>query len=117
MWRASEEELLEIVVKDAARFDLFKREEVEEVFVKRLATAYPIYEIEFEKNLNPVLEALHRFENFITIGRHGLFLNNSMDDNVEMGVWVAEFLDKEGWNTSKWYSAIQTYMADRFQGK
>jgi len=117
VWHASEEELLETVLKDASRFDCFKREEVEEVFVKRLATAYPIYEIEFEKNLNPVLEALHRFENFMTIGRHGLFLNNSMDDNVELGVWVAEFLNQEGWNTQKWYSAIQKYMADRFQGK
>ena len=117
IWNASEEQLLDIVMQDVAHIGLFKREEVEEVFAKRLATAYPIYEIQFEKNLDPVLEALHQFENFITIGRHGLFLNNSMDDNVGLGIWAAEFLEKEGWDHQKWYTAIQKYMSERFQGK
>lgn len=117
IWHASEKEVFEIVMKDVECLGLFKREEVEEVFLKRLATAYPIYEVEFERNLDPVLEELHRFGNFATIGRHGLFLNNSMDDNVALGVWIAEFLDREGWNGTKWYRAVKDYMAARFQGK
>ena len=117
IWSASDEELLDIVMKDVARIHLFKREEIEEIFTKRLKMAYPIYEIYFEKHLDVVLEGLHHLENFVTIGRHGLFLNNSMDDNVELAMKVADFLEKEGWNHTKWYSAIRNYMADRFQGK
>jgi len=117
IWNASEKELLDIVMRDVSRMNLFGREEVEEVFVKRLRTAYPLYELAFERNLDPVLAALHRYENFITIGRHGLFLNNSMDDNVELAMWVVDFLEKVGWNSEKWYPAIRKYMADRFQGK
>ncbi len=117
IWSASDETLLELIMGDVRHFGLFRREEVKEIFTKRLATAYPIYEIEFEKNLDPVLDALHQFENFVTIGRHGLFLNNSMDDNVALGMRAAEFLEKEGWNHQKWHTTIRHYMADRFQGK
>ena len=117
IWNATEEKLLDIVMQDVAHTGLFKREEVEELFTKRLATAYPIYELAFEENLNPVLDALHQFGNFITIGRHGLFLNNSMDDNVELGMRAAEFLEKEGWNQEKWYATIRKYLTNRFQGK
>ena len=31
----------------------------------------------------------------MTLGRHGLFLNNSMDDNVLLGMQIADHIDGE----------------------
>ena len=35
-----------------------------------------------------MLEGVHAVPNLLTLGRHGLFLNNSMDDNVLLGMKV-----------------------------
>ena len=37
-----------------------------------------------------MLEGVHDVRNLLTLGRHGLFLNNSMDDNVLLGMKVAD---------------------------
>ena len=49
-----------------------------------------MYELNFEDHLIPVLEGVHAVPNLLTLGRHGLFLNNSMDDNVLLGMKVAD---------------------------
>ena len=61
-----------------------------------IETAYPVYELNFEDHLIPVLEGVHSIENLLTIGRHGLFLNNSMDDNVLLGTKVADTIVDDG---------------------
>ena len=48
-----------------------------------------MYELNFEDHLIPVLDGVHEVPNLLTLGRHGLFLNNSMDDNVLLGMKVA----------------------------
>ena len=60
--------------------------EVEDYYVADIPTAYPVYELNFEEHLIPVLEGVHAVPNLLTLGRHGLFLNNSMDDNVLLGM-------------------------------
>ena len=37
-----------------------------------------------------MLEGVHAVPNLLTLGRHGLFLNNSMDDNVLLWMTVAK---------------------------
>ena len=63
-------------------------DEVEDYYVTDIPTAYPVYELNFEDHLIPVLEGVHAMPNLLTLGRHGLFLNNSMDDNVLLGMKV-----------------------------
>ena len=62
--------------------------------VTDIPTAYPVYELNFEDHLIPVLDGVHDVPNLLTLGRHGLFLNNSMDDNVLLGMKVAEHIDR-----------------------
>ena len=70
--------------------------EVEDYHVTDIPTAYPVYELNFEDHLIPVLEGVHAVRNLMTLGRHGLFLNNSMDDNVLLGMKVADHIDGRG---------------------
>jgi hypothetical protein len=56
-------------------------------------------------------------ENLLTIGRHGLFLNNSMDDNVLLGTKVADRISASGFQSAAWLEEMLAFMNLRFQGK
>ena len=83
-----------------------------------IPTAYPVYELNFEDHLIPVLDAVHEVSNLLTLGRHGLFLNNSMDDNVLLGMQIADHINRaEGADSRTWKTQMLAFMNLRFQGK
>ena len=53
----------------------------------------------------------------MTLGRHGLFLNNSMDDNVGLGFQIADHIDAKGADSRVWLTEMLAFMNLRFQGK
>jgi UDP-galactopyranose mutase len=107
-WRAADADLARMATDDLARMGILQAEDVEEYSVIRVRRAYPIYRLGFERVLHKMLSALHRLENFYTIGRHGLFMNNSMDDNVEMGMRVAVHI-AEGKARETWWQDVLTW--------
>ena len=78
-----------MAIDDLVQMGILSAEEIEEHFVVRIQHAYPIYRLGFGGQLYDLLSELHQLGNFYSIGRHGLFANNSMDDNVGMGIRVA----------------------------
>ena len=118
LWRASDEEIYRIALKDLMKMSYgVTEDEVEDYHVTDIATAYPVYELNFEDHLIPVLEGVHAIGNLQTLGRHGLFLNNSMDDNVLLGMKVADQIASGGFNSRDWLSQMLAFMNLRFQGK
>jgi protoporphyrinogen oxidase len=119
LWQASDHELFELALRDLMKMGYgITREEVESYHVTDIPTAYPVYELNFEDHLIPVLEGVHKLENVLTLGRHGLFLNNSMDDNVLLGMRVADHLEAQsGPDSEKWISEMLAFMNLRFAGK
>ena len=94
LWQASDEEIYRLALRDLMKMGYGMTEsEVEEYHVTDIPTAYPVYELNFEDHLIPVLDGVHALDNVLTLGRHGLFLNNSMDDNVLLGMKVADHID------------------------
>lgn len=91
-WQMADESLAGLAIQDMVAMGILKAGEVEGHAVVRIRHAYPIYKLGFEQKLHDLLEHLHQFDNFYTIGRHGLYMNNSMDENVEMGMRVAEHI-------------------------
>ena len=63
------------------------------------------------------LEGVHAVPNLLTLGRHGLFLNNSMDDNVLLGMKVADQIADRGFDSKAWLSEMLAFMNLRFEGK
>jgi hypothetical protein len=54
----------------------------------------------------------------LTLGRHGLFLNNSMDDNVLLGMRIAEHVTTHhGADSRAWLQDMLAFMNLRFAGK
>jgi protoporphyrinogen oxidase len=118
VWRASDEEVYRIALADLMKMGYGVTEaEVEDYYVTDIATAYPVYELNFEDHLIPVLEGVHAVPNLQTLGRHGLFLNNSMDDNVLLGMKVADQIAAGGFNSRAWLSEMLAFMNLRFEGK
>jgi protoporphyrinogen oxidase len=118
VWRASDEEIYQIALKDLMRMGYgLKESDVEDYFVTDIPTAYPVYELNFEEHLIPALEGVHEVRNLLTLGRHGLFLNNSMDDNVLLGMKVADQIADRGFDSRSWLSQMLSFMNLRFEGK
>jgi protoporphyrinogen oxidase len=118
IWSAPAEEVYRIALGDVMQMGFGVTEnEVEDYFVADIATAYPVYELNFEDHLIPVLEGVHEVANLHTIGRHGLFLNNSMDDNVLLGMKVADQIAERGFDSRSWVSQMLAFMHLRFDGK
>jgi protoporphyrinogen oxidase len=118
IWRAPDEALYRMALDDIKQLHYgITEEEVEDYYVTGIATAYPVYELNFEEHLIPVLEGVHAVPNLLTLGRHGLFLNNSMDDNVLLGMKVADQISTSGFDGASWLSQMLAFMNLRFAGK
>jgi protoporphyrinogen oxidase len=118
LWNASDEEIYRIALKDLMKMGYGVTEsEVESYYVTQIATAYPVYELNFEDHLIPVLTGVHDIRNLMTLGRHGLFLNNSMDDNVGLGFQIADHIDRHGADGRVWVDEMLQFMKLRFAGK
>jgi protoporphyrinogen oxidase len=118
IWKASDAEIFKIAMDDLKKTGYgVKDEEVDSYFVYGIETAYPVYELNFEDHLIPVLEGVHQIDNLMTLGRHGLFLNNSMDDNVLLGTKVADAINANGLQPRPWLADMLAFMNLRFQGK
>lgn len=118
MWSAPDEEVFEIAFRDLQKTGFgVERSEVSAYHVFGIDTAYPVYELKFEEHLIPVLQGVHALDNLLTIGRHGLFLNNSMDDNVLLGTKVADTIAAQGFRGEAWLNDMLGFMNLRFQGK
>ena len=118
VWRASDEEVYRIALRDLLKMGYgVTEDEVESYHVTQIPTAYPVYELDFEQHLIPVLEGVHAVPNLLTLGRHGLFLNNSMDDNVLLGMKVADHVSNGGFKSQEWLSEMLAFMNLRFAGK
>ncbi len=118
VWKASDEEVYRIALNDLLQMGYGVTEaEVESYYIADIPTAYPVYELNFEDHLIPVLEGVHAVPNLLTLGRHGLFLNNSMDDNVLLGMKVADEIATGGFNSRAWLTQMLAFMNLRFEGK
>jgi protoporphyrinogen oxidase len=118
LWHASDEEVYRIALRDLMKMGYGVTEaEVDSYYVTQIPTAYPVYELNFEDHLIPVLEGVHEIRNLMTLGRHGLFLNNSMDDNVGLGFQIADHIERQGADGRVWVAEMLEFMKLRFAGK
>jgi protoporphyrinogen oxidase len=118
LWQSSDEEIYRLALRDLMKMGYGVTEsEVDAYYVTDIPTAYPVYELNFEDHLIPVLEGVHAMRNVMTLGRHGLFLNNSMDDNVGLGFQVADHIEQKGADGRVWVTEMLEFMKLRFAGK
>jgi len=86
LWKSSDETLMRMVKKGLV---LFKDDEIEDYIIKKVENAYPIYGVDFEKNVSIIIDYLARYNNLYLAGRTGTFKYLNMDDCIEEGMRVS----------------------------
>ncbi len=85
LWRASDADILALVEKQLEAAQWFSPKDVLGGCVKRLPTAYPVLELGAEDRVRAVLDTLHSFRNFESIGRNGMFRYNHTHHMLRFG--------------------------------
>lgn len=101
IWKKTTDELFEEVIKDLAQIGLVERKEVKDYFDKRLSFAYPIYDLNFQKNLETIYKYTDTIKNLYTVGRQGAFGYTGTLDSIDMGMTVAKTIIKKH-NREEW---------------
>lgn len=93
LWNKQDNQLLEMTKDDMDKLG-WSNLGIKDYFVKRLTNAYPIYLVDFEKNVSVALKGISEIDNLHTTGRNGLFLNSDINDCFQMGFAAAEKIEK-----------------------
>ena len=108
-WESDDELLFKVALSDIEKIDFFNESDIETFHIWRMSEAYPMYDLNFNKQLENVIESLSKTKNLYTVGRHGLFLNNDIHDSMEMGIKIAtNLLEKE--DVVSWYNFALGYV-------
>jgi protoporphyrinogen oxidase len=78
-WEMSNDELIKQVRDQLIDLGFFSEKEIIDSFVERITHAYPLFDMDFEKNLSMVLSFLFQIQNLELIGRTGTFQYLNMD--------------------------------------
>ncbi|TSC91534.1 MAG: hypothetical protein CEN90_332 [Parcubacteria group bacterium Licking1014_17] len=87
---SSGHELLSLVLPFFEKYGLFNAKEVRNCYVFRGGKDYPVYDVDYKKNLGIVKKYLDNFNNLQYIGRPGRFKYTNQDHSLEMGIIAAK---------------------------
>ncbi len=95
--KLNKDSILKILLPQLKEIGVVKSEkEIINTLVVKLTDIYPVYDLDYKKNLNNILTYLDGIENFLTIGRQGLFNYNNMDHCMDMADRVVRFIKSKG---------------------
>jgi len=105
IWNAPDGEVIERVVDDLQKIGFSVKSFVKTAFIRRSPNVYPIYDLNFRKNLEELYAYLDGLTGFATLGRQGLFLHNNVHNSIEVAYGASECLKSDlQWDAKRWES-------------
>ncbi|MBW2981161.1 FAD-dependent oxidoreductase [Candidatus Woesearchaeota archaeon] len=80
------------VISDLEKVKMCKKEDIGNIHIERITNTYPIYELNYKKELEEIKKKLSGFKNLICSGRTGAFYYNNMDNSIDMGLKLVDGL-------------------------
>lgn len=109
VWRASDEDLADLVRESLAYCGLPIKSEILEVKTKRLPFAYPIYQEGYEQYFELQDKWANGLERVLTFGRQGLFAHDNTHHALAMAYGAVDCLSEAGeFDKARW----QEYRAE-----
>ncbi|MEX2587219.1 MAG: FAD-dependent oxidoreductase [Actinomycetota bacterium] len=109
IWGETEDALGEIVLDTLRRMQL-PSPRPEFVHVKRVPSAYPVYDLDYEESFTTLAEWVDSIPGLLSFGRHGGFVHNNSHHALEMGWAAAEALGSSGdFDSSAWAASLQGF--------
>lgn len=115
LWDMSDEELKEFAFGELELIRLVKKKDFVDAFVTRIPKAYPIYDLNYQENLEVIKRYLSKFRNLQLIGRYGMFKYNNMDHSILTGLCAAENI--LGKNHNIWGINVDKEYQEEVEGK
>ena len=102
IWKADDKTIFEKAIQPLEKHGLLKRSDVEEYSTVKLGSVYPVWDVDFEKNLGVLLNYESQIENIIFNGRPGLFFYNNLHHSLDMGFRAADHVLSGKPKRDKW---------------
>lgn len=102
VWTMSDVELARLVRDDLRRAGIPLPVDPEEVVVKRLSHAYPIYETGFERHFGTLDEWVATLPRFLSYGRQGLFAHDNTHHALSMAYAAVDCLADGAFDNARW---------------
>jgi protoporphyrinogen oxidase len=88
-WNLSDHEMVVLALREFSKLGFGTMADVIDTTVVRQPKAYPIYDLEYEKNLRVIRDFLGAFNNLQSVGRNGTHRYNNMDHSMYTGMFAA----------------------------
>ena len=88
-WNWSNERLIDMGIRECSEIGMIQPKEVKEATVVRMKKAYPVYDMDYTRNLEVIKNYLANFDNLQTVGRNGLHRYNNQDHSMLTGIYAA----------------------------
>jgi len=101
IWPASDTKIKNTIVSQLIEAGIIKKSDVVDFFCIRLENVYPVYDLEYKRNLEIIIQALDKYPNLIINGRPGLFMYNNFHHSLDMGFAAADYI-LSGYTNAVW---------------
>jgi len=102
------ERIIKKVIKELKKDGLINDSDIQESFTKYIKNAYPLYSIDFPKNLKAIQNFIKQIKNLYSIGRQGKFLYVNMDHSFDMGIKMAKHIINHR-NKKQWQEVSKSF--------
>ena len=82
VWNATDYDLAQLAIREAVQLGLLKDSEIKDAFVVRTPKAYPIYNENYQLQLEIIKQWVGLFANLQPLGRNGLHSYNNQDHSM-----------------------------------
>ena len=116
LWEMSNEDLIELAGKELEQLGLADQKTVIDGFVIRQKKAYPVYDGEYQDNLDIIKDWLLTLENFQTVGRAGMHRYNNQDHSMLTAMLAARNIlgeDHDLWSVNVERSYHEEFEVDK----
>ncbi len=99
LWNMSDKKFAERVFDDMEILGICRREEVIKSRSIKLPNVYPVYDLNYKKNLSTILEWTRFIKQLYSIGRGGMFFHGNADHSIHLGLRAAESVASGKWSS------------------
>jgi len=87
LWSMEDEKLIDLAIKELEKLSLIKTNSTHEGYVVRMPKAYPVYDLDYSKNIDTIEKWLSKdHKNIYPIGRNGMHRYNNQDHSMMTAV-------------------------------
>ena len=87
LWSMEDEKLIDLGIKELEKLSLIKTNSTLEGYVVRMPKAYPVYDLDYSKNIDTIEKWLsNNHKNIYPIGRNGMHRYNNQDHSMMTAV-------------------------------